>query len=84
MSSIRRPVSYTHLDVYKRQIRKKPKALVPALRRIGRCGETAMYAATKGVNTHKGMVFSMGILCCALGLLTAESQEEEALSLIHI
>lgn len=59
-------------------IRKKPKALVPALRRIGRCGETAMYAATKGVNTHKGMVFSMGILCCALGLLTAESQEEAA------
>lgn len=37
-----------------------------------------MYAATKGINTHKGMVFSMGILCCALGLLTAESQEEAA------
>lgn len=53
---------------------KTPKALVPTLRRIGRCGETAMYAATKGVNTHKGMVFSMGILCCALGRLTGSKK----------
>lgn len=50
---------------------KEPQALVPGLRRMGRWGETAMYAATKGVNTHKGLVFSMGILCCALGMLTA-------------
>ncbi len=52
---------------------KNPKQLVPRLRRIGRCGETAMYAATKGVNTHKGMVFSMGILCCATGMLIREA-----------
>lgn len=50
---------------------REPQALVPALRRMGRWGETAMYAATKGINTHKGLVFSMGILCCALGMLTA-------------
>lgn len=54
------------IDGYK----KNPAQLVPILRRIGRCGETAMYAATKGVNTHKGAIFSMGILCCALGMLS--------------
>ena len=26
-----------------------------------------MFAATKGVNTHKGLIFSLGILCAALG-----------------
>lgn len=56
------------IDGYK----KSPAQLVPVLRRIGRCGETAMYAVTKGVNTHKGAIFSMGILCCALGMLLAK------------
>lgn len=59
----------TGIDGYK----KSPAQLVPILRRIGRCGETAMYAATKGVNTHKGAIFSMGILCCALGMLSAKA-----------
>lgn len=53
---------------------KKPGTLVSTLRQIGRCGEIAMYGATKGVNTHKGAIFSMGILCCALGKLTAEAE----------
>ena len=54
--------------------RKEPERLAPALRRIGRCGETAMYAETKGVNTHKGAIFSMGILCCATGMLHAAAK----------
>ena len=29
--------------------------------------EDALFAATKGVNTHKGLIFSLGILCAALG-----------------
>lgn len=53
---------------------KKPETLVSTLRQIGRCGEIAMYGATKGVNTHKGAIFSMGILCCALGKLIAEAE----------
>lgn len=28
-----------------------------------------MKQATNGVNTHKGMIFSLGIFCCALGYL---------------
>lgn len=62
------------IDGYK----KNPAQLVPILRRIGRCGETAMYAATKGVNTHKGAIFSMGILCCALGMLVARAAKGKA------
>ena len=39
------------------------------LRPLGLGCENAMFAATRGVNTHKGTVFSMGLLCCALGRL---------------
>lgn len=43
--------------------------LFPILRREGLRAERAMFAATKGVNTHKGAVFTMGTLCCAAGQL---------------
>ncbi len=39
------------------------------LREEGKKAETDMFAATKGINTHKGAIFSMGILCGALGRL---------------
>lgn len=42
------------------------------LRFAGRRAEAAMFSATKGVNTHKGAVFSIGILCAALGRLPRE------------
>ena len=42
------------------------------LRQIGLAGETAMFEATGGVNTHKGLVFSLGILCAACGILLAQ------------
>lgn len=42
--------------------------LAATLRRIGLAGEKAMYAATAGVNTHKGAIFSMGILCAAAAM----------------
>ena len=38
-------------------------------RRIGLAGEKSMNKATKHVNTHKGLIFSMGIFCGALGEL---------------
>lgn len=40
-----------------------------ALREAGLFAEETMYAATGGVNTHKGAIFSMGILCGAIGRL---------------
>ncbi len=36
-----------------------------ALQQEGLKAEAAMFKATGGVNTHKGAVFSLGILCCA-------------------
>lgn len=39
------------------------------LRRLGLEAEQDMYAATGGVNTHKGAIFTVGILCGAAGRL---------------
>lgn len=38
-----------------------------ALRWPGKLAEGTMLTVTKGVNTHKGAIFSMGLLCGALG-----------------
>ncbi|MDY4599550.1 MAG: triphosphoribosyl-dephospho-CoA synthase CitG [Candidatus Faecousia sp.] len=43
------------------------------LRLPGKLAEGEMRRATGGVNTHKGAIFSMGILCGALGRLERES-----------
>lgn len=40
-------------------------ALLPVLRKIGQDGERAMFAATKGVNTQKGLLFLLGIATAA-------------------
>lgn len=48
--------------------------LAVVLRQVGKDAEAAMYAVTGGVNTHKGAIFSMGILCCALGQLEMQKQ----------
>lgn len=43
------------------------------IRRIGQRAEKAMYQATGGVNTHKDMIFSMGIICAAYGYCKEKS-----------
>lgn len=43
-----------------------------SLRLPGKLAEGEMLRATGGVNTHKGAIFSMGILCGALGRLERE------------
>ena len=43
---------------------------------LGRRAEGEMLAATDGVNTHKGAIFSLGILCGALGRLPRELWKE--------
>lgn len=48
--------------------------LFSKLRKIGQQAETAMFTATKGVNTHKGANFSFAILLGATGLYLQKSQ----------
>ena len=43
-----------------------------ALRSAGICAEQEMFRATGGVNTHKGAVFTIGILCGAAGRLWSD------------
>lgn len=44
-----------------------PEETFARLRLPGKIAEQTMYAATVGVNTHKGAIFSLGILCAAAG-----------------
>ena len=46
-----------------------PERTFALLRAPGKAAQGQMLAATGGVNTHKGAIFSMGILCGALGRL---------------
>ena len=45
-----------------------PEQVFGRLRKRGIEAENAMFAATNGVNTHKGALFSLGILCCAAAM----------------
>jgi len=51
--------------------------VLPRLRFPGKLAEQAMYEATGGVNTHKGCIFSLGILCAAAGRLEADQRNPE-------
>lgn len=50
----------------------RPGEIFARLRRAGLDAEQTMLRATGGVNTHKGAIFSMGILCGAAGTLLPE------------
>ena len=44
-----------------------PDGRIAELREQGRDAERAMFAATNGVNTHKGALFLLGVLCYSAG-----------------
>jgi len=48
--------------------RETEAALFPKLREIGKRAEREMYAATGGVNTHKGAIFTLGLLTAGAGV----------------
>ncbi len=45
------------------------KSLLSILRPIGMKAEESMFQATQGINTHKGMIFALGLVCGAIGWL---------------
>lgn len=52
------------------------------LRQAGLDAEKAMYAATDGVNTHKGAIFTLGILCGSVGRLWSAEAPVPSLTLL--
>lgn len=52
-----------------------PIEIFNRIRKIGIKGEEEMFQKTLGVNTHKGMLFLMGICCAACGKVVYEKGE---------
>jgi triphosphoribosyl-dephospho-CoA synthase len=51
-------------------------ATMARLREIGILAEKAMMAVTRGVNTHRGAIFGMGLLCAAAGYRNAHDRPD--------
>ncbi len=52
------------------------EGLLSKIRPIGIDGESKMLRATGGVNTHKGIIFSLGIIAAAAGSIYRDTQEQ--------
>lgn len=61
-----------------------PPELFPHLRRLGVQAEQQMYAATGGVNTHKGIIFTLGLFCGGLGWLSGRGEPADEMGLLHL
>lgn len=53
------------------------------LRPLGMACEASMYKATSGVNTHKGTIFSLGLLATAMGRLVSNQKAVTQQNLCH-
>ena len=59
------------------------RGLLKKLRPLGIEAEKDMFKATSGVNTHKGVVFSQGIIASAAGILYSGSREVNIFNIIE-
>lgn len=60
-----------------------PERVFREIRRIGIMAEKAMFRATGGVNTHKGAVFTLGILSAAAGYCFRENGDFETRQILR-
>ncbi len=60
------------------------KATMARLRAIGLRAEAAMLAATGGINTHRGAVFGLGLLCAAAGEVARMSDERAVIAPVSL
>lgn len=61
-----------------------PRELFQKIRTYGMIAEQEMYRATGGVNTHKGLVFTLGIFCAAAGRLKQEGKSMSVRELVYM
>lgn len=60
------------------------KDVLPLLKASGLEAERMMYCATGGVNTHKGAIYTLGILCAAAGRLWAVDARPDAAQWLRV
>ncbi len=63
---------------------KEPEFMFDALRPLGDQAETSMFRATGGIDTHRGLIFSMGIICAAAGYDYAQRGENRVASILKL
>lgn len=54
--------------------KEQPVKVFERIRYLGMLAEDDMFEVTNNVNTHKGIIFSLGIICTALGYLYGNNQ----------
>ncbi|PWM22058.1 MAG: citrate lyase holo-[acyl-carrier protein] synthase [Oscillospiraceae bacterium] len=62
----------------------QPQRLLSRVRYPGLLAQDAMFKATGGVNTHKGLVFSLGLLCAAAGYSEANGLPQDVHALLGL
>lgn len=62
----------------------EPLQLFERIRYLGVLAEDAMLKATYNVNTHKGLIFSMGVICTSLGYLFAHGKPVDTESILNM
>ena len=60
----------------------KPNYIFDAIREVGKICEESMFKATKNINTHKGMIFLMGITIASIGKAIYEKKNFKDINII--
>lgn len=58
--------------------------MIGKIRFLGSEAETSMLEATNGVNTHKGVIFSIGLICAAAGYLFQTNKHPQAEDVLRL